>query len=767
MRKRKVRRRALLGLMMAAGLASSRPVHAQVGDASTAQVSAAAKNSSANPRSLASVYRVGVGSSADGAAFVDVWTTNLTHYHTLKLTSPSRLVLDIETARIDHLKTLYPATSLVLKDARVGQFTDTVVRVVADLAQEAIADVYPEPGGLRIAVRGPGPDNGNLGSAVRGSEKLAARVESPPPHATVAKHSNSEPGTLPHPLMPGDQKAKLRAPKLASSQHDRATEPSPSRAPSGLSIAILPVALNGSPDAPWLRTAAGSESAPPQPSPIKTPVTNRPAASLAVGAGTGISGSTAPTPPGAPAPAKPQYTGERISVNLKDVDLTDFFRLIHEVSGLNVIVDPNVSGKLTLVLDSVPWDQALDIVLKNNGLGKMLEGNVLRIAKLTTLEQEEGASARLEQARLDAGPLVTVVRRLKYARAADIQAAQSTIPGIPPQLPTPGVVTILKSLAGVLSKRGEVMADTRNNAVIITDVQSQIPIIESVVDKLDTRPKQISIEAKIVAANSDFVRTLGVQLGNLLLNKSGSVMTGAATGNGATVTATPPSNTSTTSSGTTGNSGTTKTSTASSSGTIPPAVTIGSTIASGFGAFAISSASAHYLINAAIDAAETRDQLKLISSPTIITQNNVLGKVAQGIEVPYQTTINNTISTQFKDATLELDVTPQVTADGNIFLQLYVQDDTVGPVVPGIGASINHQSATTQVLIPDGGTVVFGGIKLTRRANTTNQVPGLGSLPLVGNLFKSREVDQNDQELLFIITPKVLPDELAGVVTKP
>lgn len=308
------------------------------------------------------------------------------------------------------------------------------------------------------------------------------------------------------------------------------------------------------------------------------------------------------------------------------------------------------------------------------------------------------------------------------------------------------------------------MADTRNNAVIITDVQSQIPIVESVVDKLDTRPKQISIEAKIVAANSDFARTLGVQLGNLLLNKSGSVMTGAATGNGATVTATPPANTSTTTSGA---GGTTKTSAASSSGTIPPAVTIGSTIASGFGAFAISNASAHYLINAAIDAAETRDQLKLISSPTIITQNNVLGKVAQGIEVPYQTTINNTISTQFKDATLELDVTPQVTADGNIFLQLYVQDDTVGPVVPGIGASINHQSATTQVLIPDGGTVLFGGIKLTRRANTTNQVPGLGSLPLVGNLFKSREVDRNDQELLFIITPKILPDELAGVVAKP
>ncbi|HLW78195.1 MAG TPA: type IV pilus secretin PilQ, partial [Terriglobia bacterium] len=412
-----------------------------------------------------------------------------------------------------------------------------------------------------------------------------------------------------------------------------------------------------------------------------------------------------------------------------------------EVSGLNVIVDSNVSGKVTLVLDSVPWDQALDIVLRNNGLGRSLDGNVLRISRIATLEQEEGAAAKLEEAKLESGPLVTVIRPLKYARALDTAAAQSTIPGMPPATSTPGLVTILKNLNGVLSKRGDIIADARSNSLIITDVATQIPIIESVVDKLDTKPKQISIEARIVQASSDFVRTLTSALNGGTVNASGSTATGGTTGTGSSAQGNVPL----------------KASASGTQTTNPGLISLGQTVATGFGAYAIANQSARYFINAAIAAAETRDQANLISSPTIITQNNVAGKVAQGVEVPYQTTINNTISTQFKDATLELDVTPQVTQDGNVFLLLYVQDDTVGAVVPGLGASINHQSATTQVLVPDGGTVMFGGIKVTRRAKTATQVPGLGSIPLLGNLFKSSEVDRNDQELIFFVTPKVIP----------
>jgi type IV pilus assembly protein PilQ len=497
----------------------------------------------------------------------------------------------------------------------------------------------------------------------------------------------------------------------------------------------VPVALTGSPDAPWLRAAARPEA--PRPPPA-TPQAERAARTIALDAQVPPSKSEGEALAGAPAQAQPKYTGEVISVNLKDVDLTDFFRLIHEVSGLNVVVDPSVTGKVTLALDSVPWDQALDLVLKNNGLGRILQGNVVRVAKLSTLAEEEESAAKFEQARLEAGPLVTVFRPLKYARALDTAAAQSTVLGMPPATSTPGLVTILKNLNGLLSKRGEVVADPRNNALIITDVPSQIPVIQSVVDKLDTKPKQISIEARIVQANSDFVRDLESAVNGGATNRSGTTVTGGATGIGASAQGNIP--------------------TPSAPGQPPPPrITVVQTAAAGFGAYAISNQAARYFINAALAAAETRARAKVISEPTIITQNNVLGKVSQGVQVPVQTNINNTVTTQFKDATLELDVTPQVTGDGNIFLVLYVQNDTPGTVFPGLGTSINTQSATTQVLVPDGGTVVFGGIKVTRRAKSATQVPGLGSVPILGNLFKSSQVNDNDQELLFFVTPKMLP----------
>jgi len=462
-----------------------------------------------------------------------------------------------------------------------------------------------------------------------------------------------------------------------------------------------------------------------------------------------------------------EYTGERISLNLKDVDLKDFFRLIHEISKLNVVVDANVSGSLTLVLDEVPWDQALDIVLRDNGLSKVLEGNVLRIAKLDTLAAEHEAAAKVADARINSEPLVTVFRPLNYANAKTIAA-------------------LLKSWVGggALSRRGTVLADERDNTLIITDVQQQIPIIELAITKLDKKTKQISIEARIVTANTNFIRQLGVQLGNLIFNPSGSLQSGGGTGlTNPSATLQPPpqtitgtstnTGTSTGTSTTTGMNGSTtqtasnttsSTATASSSqtatrsGSIPPAITLGSLAASGFGVYAISNASAHYLINAAITAAENHDQAKVISAPTIVTQNNVSGTVLQGTKVPVQTVINNTVTTVYFDATLTLKVTPQVTEEGNIFLILDVQNATPGALLPGTPApQINTQQATTQVLVPDGGTVVFGGVKVSNKTKAVTQVPFLGNVPLIGNLFKQTNTEDQEQDLLFFVTPHVLP----------
>ena len=299
-----------------------------------------------------------------------------------------------------------------------------------------------------------------------------------------------------------------------------------------------------------------------------------------------------------------------------------------------------------------------------------------------------------------------------------------------------GVATILHNLKkSILSDRGVITADPRDNAVIITDIASQIPVIEAVIDKLDRKSKQVSIAARIVLTTSDIVHQLQSAINGQLLNRSGSVVAGGVTGSGATASATPQF-------------------------TNPAATTrtvLGQTSVSGFGAFALSNLGGLYAINAAIAAAETRNLAKTISAPTIVTQNNVPGLVQQGTELFIQTVINNTVTSVPVDASLALAVTPQITDDGHIFLNIQVQNDSPGPVQPNSqNPEINIQSATTQVLVPDGGVVVFGGIKVSSNTKTTNQVPGLSTIPVLGNLFKSSLREEQENELIFIVTPKII-----------
>jgi type IV pilus assembly protein PilQ len=450
----------------------------------------------------------------------------------------------------------------------------------------------------------------------------------------------------------------------------------------------------------------------------------------------------------------PKYTGERISLNLKDVDLKDFFRLIHQISGLNVVVDGNVTGTLTVALDDVPWDQALDLVLTNNGLDKMLEGNVLRIARLDTLAAQAETRAKLAQAETTSSKLVSVVRYLNFASAADVNLNSSsssgggqTQGGVTGLTLIPGVATILKTMApSILTRRGSVVADPRNNAVVISDVASQIPVIEAVIDKLDHKARQVSIEARIVLTTSNVVHQLQGSLMNFLRNPSGSLAGGGVSSNGASAQGTPPAS----------QSGAPVSNFPSSSGTNLPTIT--QMAPAGFGAYAISAQSGLYLITAAIAAAETNNEAKTISAPTIVTQNNIPGSVLQGTQIPVQTVVNNTVTTVYINATLTLLVTPQVTDDGHIFLNILVQNNSPGPVLTGTGSpEINTQAATTQVLVPDGGMVVFGGIKVTSNTNSLTQVPGLGRVPVLGNFFKSKDREQQEDELLFIVTPKILP----------
>jgi type IV pilus assembly protein PilQ len=437
----------------------------------------------------------------------------------------------------------------------------------------------------------------------------------------------------------------------------------------------------------------------------------------------------------APAPEK-KYTGDPISVNLKDVDLKDFFRLIHEISGLNVVLDPSVRGTVTLVLDEVPWDQGLDIVLRNNGLTKEIDGNVLRIATQDTLKREADQRRELVKAQSDAVEPVTVTRVLSYAQANTM------------------VVTVKK----FLTARGDVFADIRSNTLIIRDIPSSIPKIDNLLRQIDRKSQQVEIDARVVQTTRNFARELGTQLaysfgagnnvfgGNQAVGTSpiSRLFTPGVSTSPALITGTPPA--------------------PSSSGTAPTPVPVTMPLATNLGATAATSgltylfSSKNFALDFMLSAMETRGVGKILSEPKGITQNNEKLTVKQGQQIPIQTNINNTISTQYVDAVLKLEVTPQITAEGTVFLDVDIENTQIDKSISVQGQpGLDTQSTQTKVLINDGGTVVIGGVVITNQNTTIDQVPLIGSLPLIGNLFKHTAISVSTQELMFFVTPRILP----------
>jgi len=414
---------------------------------------------------------------------------------------------------------------------------------------------------------------------------------------------------------------------------------------------------------------------------------------------------------------KPRYTGEPISVNLKDVDIKDFFRLIHEISGLNIVLDPSVSGTLTLVLDDVPWDQALDIVLRNNALDRQLEGNVLRIATVEGLRKEAEARRAQIQAQALAVDKVSVTRFLSYAHAKDV-------------LPT------IKKL---LSVRGDVIADERTNALIIQDIPNTIPEIDRLLAQLDRKTQEVEIEARVVAATRTFARDIGTQLG-FGWGNGPSAIGGALSKSPVEIGGLNPFYLR-----------------SPASNAIPlftnmPALTPTSGLT-------FTNATNRYRIDAILTMAESRGLLKILSRPRIVTQNNIQAVVRQGVRLPVVTLgqLGGPPTVTFIDAFLRLTVTPQITVENTIFLNLDVENTSpdFAREVQGNPTLITQQ-ATTQVLVTDGGTVVVGGVIQTQNNSTTEQVPLLGDIPILGNLFKRRSVETTTQELIFFITPKII-----------
>ncbi len=421
-----------------------------------------------------------------------------------------------------------------------------------------------------------------------------------------------------------------------------------------------------------------------------------------------------------PAANGPKYTGEPISVNLKDVDLKDFFRLIHEISGLNVVLDPNVHGSLTIVLDDVPWDQALDIVLKNNELARQLEGNVLRIATVETLRKEAEGRRAQQEAEALAVDKITVTRFLSYAHSKDV------------------VPTAKK----FLTQRGDVMSDDRTNALIIQDIPSVMPAIDRLLTQLDRKTQEVEIEARVVAATRSFARDIGTQFGFGWGN--GHTAVGGASSVGSSPTQV--------------------------GGLTPGFITVGGSgtqiplfsnlpVTSPTSGITFVTASNNVRIDAILTMAESRGLLKILSRPRVVTQNNIQALVRQGVRVPIvtQAQLGGPPTVTYVDAFLRLTVVPQITSEGTIFLNVDVENTTpdFGRTVQGNPTLITQQ-ATTQVLVTDGGTVVIGGVIQTQNSVNIAQVPLLGSIPALGNLFKRRNVSTSNQELIFFITPRII-----------
>ena len=651
----------------------------------------------------ASLQRLDVVRGTDGVS-IEITAAGQVTPKLSTLESPARVVLDLpNTVAVTNQRQIAVGADGV-KAVRVGMDgrIPPTTRVVLDLDKAAAYQLVPSEGKLILKPRA--------------SE--AAKVAAP------ASVSTAKSAAVSHPV-PVSKPEQAKPVQTASVNSPKANEfvfVEPSYSPKD-SKSATPTPLTITPPVRALEAAA-KFSDKPAAGLLPTPSASMPAPQQQGAVNMAAEQKQQMAQPSST--SGPKYTGEPISVNLKDVDLKDFFRLIHEISGLNVVLDPNVKGTLTIVLDDVPWDQALDIVLKNNELSRQLEGNVLRIATVDTLKKEAEARRAQVEAEALAVEKVSVTRFLSYAHAKDV-------------VPT---------VKNFLSQRGDVIADERTNALIIQDIPSVIPPIDRVLQQLDRKTQEVEIEARVVAATRSFARDIGTQLGFGWGNRATAV-------GGASSVGTSP----------VGTFGLNPFYTVV--GSTPPSATTLSQIplfsnmpvTNPTSGISLINRSMNMQIDAILTMAESRGLLKILSRPRVVTQNNIQALVRQGVRVPIvtQAQLGGPPTVSYVDAFLRLTVTPQITSENTIFLNVDVENTTpdFGRTVQGNPTLITQQ-ATTQVLVTDGGTVVIGGVIQTQNSVSIQQVPLLGNVPALGNLFRRRTVTTSNQELIFFITPRII-----------
>jgi type IV pilus assembly protein PilQ len=680
-----MRLKQLLGIVLLAGVsAMAADTVSQSGDVlATNQNSAAAQKPGATTR----IGKISVARGGDGLN-IEISGSGPMTAKTMKLTHPDRVVVDIPNSVLQGRAREIPVNSGDVKSVRVGRYQEGTTRIVVDMAQMRDFQIAPEGNKLVVSMR---------------DSSSSKPVPLPAMKQAVVTADATPQTAAPEPVAP--------VATTATKTQEKVVEATRSRSDVAASHFAGPAPALPSINQPPFATHASLAA---EPAMINAALQQQQAQTTPAGTTVSVSGPTSTNC------TTGRYTGEPFGMNFKDLDLKDFFRLIHEISGLNVVLDPSVKGTVTIVLDDVPWDQALAIVLDNNGLACTLQGNVLRIATLETMKTEAESRRAQQDAQALAVPKQTITRYLSYGHARD-------------------AATVVKKF---LSARGDVVADERSNALIVEDIPAVLPKVEELIRMMDRKTPEVEIEARVVASTRTFARDIGTQLGASF-----------GSGNSAVGGATNPSPIDIT-------------------GLVPRFITapgdtksiplFSNLPATGpTSGIQFTTATNGFRLDFILTMAESRGLLKILSRPHIVTQNNISALIRQGSRIPVvtQAQLGGPPTVTYVEAFLRLTVVPQITADNTIFLSVDVEN-TVPDFsrVSGsqLNPTLNTQQATTQVLVSDGGTVVIGGVIQTQNSVAIAQVPLLGSIPLLGNLFKHTNVNTSTAELIFFITPKII-----------
>ncbi|HEY3203451.1 MAG TPA: type IV pilus secretin PilQ [Thermoanaerobaculia bacterium] len=663
------------------------------------------------------------------------------------LQNPPRVVVDLPGIKNDVRQRTIAVKSDLVSRVRVSQFQTSpefVTRVVVDLTRPMPHSI--EPDGERLAVivgptetpreaRNPTRDAPSTTTLASASEPPAPVASTSPPSPPPVTTETSEAATAVAP----PAEAPTSTPSIPAIVEK--TGPAPVEAPATAVSAPVETAPVPSSEAPHRDAVAERPAVKPAANPAQaaSPASAPPEAHAVVAVATA---KPAPVRTTAKAPKQPssrgdalfeaaaaqldqeqaarpeagtayrsrtiyetqtQFTGEPISLDLKDADIKDVFRTISQLTGLNIVIDPEVRGTVTVQLEDVPWDQALDLILKQNSLGYVLENNIMRIATTAKLQAEEGDRARLAEARQAAEPTRTVIKKLSYAKAGEI---------------TP-------TLQSVMSKRGSIVIDARTNTLIIREIPTYLPAVLQLIENLDTATPQVVIESRIVETTKSLGRSLGI-------NWSVNGVADVAHGNTTNL-------------------------------IFPNSVSGGLNIGLGNGPTVASLVLGNILntfnLDIALTAAENQGLLKIISSPKVTSLTNTPALIQSGVQIPVQTTVNNTTTVIYVDATLKLDVTPQITAEGTIMLTVNVSKREPAVALNlslGQNVPLTIREYRGQVLVKDGGTTVIGGIFQINDQDQNNMIPGLWKIPVLGNLFRNKTRTEKHDELLIFITPRIL-----------